>query len=88
MANVKFGLKQASEPAPLWWRRLERAFFIVLVPAFTLLISDLPLDLATAKLSLTIFGFITSLVKGIGVFLGNGQMYVDRPTHLEDNQND
>jgi hypothetical protein len=79
MGQVKFGVKQVSQPAPLGWRRFERAFIIMIAPAIGAFVTGLKLDPHIANLALLTLGFVTSIVKGFGMFLGNGQMYVDRP---------
>lgn len=78
--NVKIGKSQIGQPAPLGWRRFERAFIIVLAPASSAFVTGLGLDDETVKIALLTIGFITSIVKGFGMFLGNGQVYADAPT--------
>ena len=79
MADVKFGTDQLGSPAPIGWRRFERVFIMALIPAMLLLVHEWGgiNDVLSHRLDLLI-GFSGSLVKGIGMFLGNGQEYADK----------
>lgn len=72
---TNFGLSQISSLPPKWWRRLERALLIGVVPAATTFVTQMINDAATEVHYLTIIGFATALIKSFGVFLGSGEEY-------------
>lgn len=73
MAN--FGISQVSSLPPKWWRRLERALLIGVVPAATTFVTQMVSDHETEVHYLTIIGFATAILKAFGVFLGSGEEY-------------
>lgn len=79
MADVKFGVDQLSNPAPKGYRKFERAWIIVFAPGLSALIMGWGLSDSTANKVLLSIGFSCAVVKGIGMLLGNGQEYSDRP---------
>ena len=86
MAQVKFGMDQMSSPPPTMWRRFERAYMIVLVPALAAFLHGWGIaDPVTLKRADLVIMFSIPLVKFIGVLLGNGQEYADRG--IQNNQN-
>ena len=75
--NVKFGADQVNSPAPKLWRQFERAFIIAIAPATSGFLSAVLTNqrhLAIAGASII---FATGLLKGVGMFLGNGTEYED-----------
>jgi len=75
---TKFGLDQIESPPPKWWRKLERAFIIGVAPAITaMILAVIPDDDKAQSIGLAVVTLITSVVKSIGIFLGNGEQYSD-----------
>lgn len=75
MADVKIGTSQLSKPAPLNYRRFMNAYIVVFMPAlaaFTATWGFAPAIQAKLGVLLILSG---SLVKGLGMMLGNGQIY-------------
>jgi hypothetical protein len=75
MADVKIGLNQTSKPAPLGYRKFLNAYIIVFVPAFTAMILNLPIAADVEKYIFAGLTFTVALAKGLGMVLGNGQIY-------------
>ena len=73
---TQIGFSQTSKPAPLGYRRFVNAYAIAFVPAVTSLIMSLPLSANVDKYIFAGLGFLTAIIKGIGIVLGNGQSYV------------
>lgn len=74
---VQFGANQVNSPAPKGWRQFERAFIIAIAPATSAFLSAILTNqrhLAIAGASII---FATGIIKGVGLFLGNGQEYPD-----------
>jgi hypothetical protein len=75
---TKFGIDQIESPPPKWWRKLERAFIIGVAPAITaMILAVIPDDDKAQPIGLAVVTLITSIVKSIGIFLGNGEQYAD-----------
>lgn len=72
---TKFGIDQTGSPPPLWWRRLERALIIAVAPAVVALLISLIEDEKTEAKAISIVTFVTAIIKGIGMFLGNDHPY-------------
>lgn len=70
------GLSQAEKPAPLGYRRFANAMIICIIPGAIGLVSGWGLPDAVANKWLMVLGFIPALIKGIGMILGNGQVYM------------
>jgi hypothetical protein len=79
MSNTKFGWNQLGEPAPRSWRRFERAYLTMLMPAIAAFITGWGFPLALVAKLLLVVTFSGSAVKFVGMFLGNGQEYADKP---------
>lgn len=75
MAKVKIGLSQVERPAPLGYRRFSNAMIMFIIPGAIGLVSGWGMPDALANKWLMVLGFIPALLKGIGVILGNGQVY-------------
>jgi len=75
MPKVKIGLSQAERPAPLGYRRFSNAMIMFIIPGAIGLVSGWGMPDAVANKWLMVLGFIPALIKGIGVILGNGQVY-------------
>lgn len=77
MTDIKFGINQTGNPAPKGWRQFERAFIIGIAPALLLFVQSWGFTDATANKLLVGITFLTSLIKSIGMFLSNGESYVE-----------
>lgn len=75
MPETKIGLSQADKPAPLWYRRLSNALIICIIPAIVGLVQGWGLSDSLANRWLMILAFVPAVIKGIGMMLGNGQVY-------------
>lgn len=84
MADTKIGFNQVEKPSPLWYRRLANALIIFIIPGTTSLISawGLP-DKALAHI-LLILSYAPAAIKGIGMVLGNGQIYSPSNAVIDD----
>lgn len=85
IGNTKIGFSQLSKPAPLWWRRLERAYIVALAPAIAAVLTGWGFTSIISTRSLLILTIVTSVVKALGMFLGNGTVYAD--DHEENQSN-
>lgn len=74
-------LENISKPAPLWWRKLERAMLMAFIPASVTLIQGFKFadELSATRAQLFISVGLVALIKGVGMILANGQVYVDAP---------
>jgi hypothetical protein len=75
MPETKIGASQIDKPAPLWYRRLSNALIIFILPGAVTLVQSWGLTDKIANRWLVLLSFAPALVKGIGVVLGNGQVY-------------
>ena len=84
---TKFGLDQTSSPAPLWWRRFERAYIIVLIPGLVVLVQSLGdyrnWEPELKELVTQVLLFSTAAVKAFGMFMGTGEQFPDAPQKEE-----
>jgi hypothetical protein len=83
MSEVKVGFNQIGQPAPLWWRRLERAYIAAFAPALSAFIGGWGFSPDHTAKALLIVTFSMGFVKGFGMILGNGQVYADKPKENE-----
>jgi hypothetical protein len=87
MADVKIGLNQTSKPAPLGWRKFMNAYIIAIMPAITVFIATFGFSTALqAKLG-TLVILSGAVVKGLGMVLGNGQIYSPSNQVVDDQKN-
>lgn len=87
MADVKIGLNQTNKPAPLAWRKFMNAYIIAIMPAITVFIATFGFSVALqAKLG-TLVILSGAVVKGLGMVLGNGQIYSPSNQVVEDQKN-
>lgn len=84
MADVKIGLNQTSKPAPLGYRKFANAYTIMFTPAFAGFIAGWGFSDGIQKKALVILAFSVALVKGLGMVLGNGQIYSPSNQVVED----
>lgn len=73
--RTKWGVDQMSNPAPLWYRRFTNAMIACFVPCYTGFIDFVRMDDYTRSICLHIGVAIPVLMKGIGMVMGNGQIY-------------
>ncbi len=75
MPETKIGVDQMGKPAPLGYRRFSGAMIIFIIPGAAALVSGWGLSDKIQNRWLLVLAFIPALIKGIGAFLGNGQIY-------------
>lgn len=75
---TKFNINQANNPAPLWYRRFSNAMVALVIPAATALVEGWGLSDIAENRVLHLLIFLAALIKGVGVFLGNGQTYANK----------
>lgn len=85
MAQTKIGPGQFDTPAPLGYRRFMNAMIIFILPGLTAFINGWGLPDKVANHFMLFLAFVPALIKGIGVFLGNGQEY-NPPNKVIDEQ--
>lgn len=73
MAN--FGIDQISSVPPKWWRQIERALLIGVLPATTAFVTQVVVNTEKEIMYLTAISFVAALVKSVGLFLGSGEKY-------------
>lgn len=59
-----------DQNSPWWWKRLESALLIALIPAFTGFITAVPMEEHTKVMALAGGGFFVGFIKFIGILLG------------------
>lgn len=64
-----------DKPAPLAYRRFVNAYTVVLLPALTGAVSAWGLPDNTVKKVLIVLTLTVPVVKGLGMILGNGQIF-------------
>lgn len=88
MADTKIGLDQINSPAPLPFRRLTNAMILCFLPMATGLVQGLTMSKDARNIWMLVISAIPFLLKGIGMILGNGQVYaptdevIDRQNRL------
>ena len=82
---TKFSTESIYKPAPKWWRKLERALLIVLIPSAVMMLQSWGFkdELHATRLMLTINVGLVAIVKAIGMFMSNGEEYVKVETEKE-----
>mgnify|MGYP001564359590 CR=1 FL=1 len=60
-----------DQNAPQWWKRLESALLIGLIPAFTGFITAIPMTDHHKVWALAGSGFFVGLLKFVGILLGD-----------------
>jgi len=75
MADTKIGLNQVDKPAPLWYRRLSNAMIIFVIPGAVGLLQGWGLPDKVLNHWMLVLAFLPAAIKGLGVILGNGQIY-------------
>lgn len=64
-------LNNHNQNAPWWWKRIESALLIGLIPAFTGFITSIPMTDHHKVWALAGSGFFVGLLKFIGILLGD-----------------
>lgn len=75
MPQTKIGLDQFDKPAPLWYRRLTNAMILSFIPAYVGIIQAVPMGNSKRNILMCLATAIPFLLKGIGMIMGNGQVY-------------
>lgn len=75
MPQTKIGPGQFDTPAPLGYRRFSNAMIIFILPGLTAFINGWGMTDKITNRWLLFLAFVPALIKGIGVFLGNGQEF-------------
>jgi hypothetical protein len=75
MADTKIGINQVDKPAPLWYRRFSNALIIFLIPGMVAMLQGWGLPDKILNHWMLVLAFLPAVVKGIGIILGNGQIY-------------
>lgn len=78
MAETKFNTQQIDRPAPLWYRRFSNVMVTLVIPAASAFIESWGMSDLVENRVLHSLIFLAALIKGVGVFLGNGQSYTDK----------
>jgi hypothetical protein len=75
MPETKIGLNQADKPAPLWYRRVSNALIIFVIPGAVALVQGWGLAEKVLNHWMLVLAFAPAVIKGLGIVLGNGQIY-------------
>lgn len=75
MPETKVGLSQLDKPAPLWYRRLTNAMITCFLPGYVTVVQVVPMSDVARNIWMCIGAAIPFLLKGVGMLLGNGQVY-------------
>jgi hypothetical protein len=77
MGKVTIGTRNSKKPAPKWYRKLEEALLIIIIPSAVIMIQGWGFeDEAFVNKLIIIFNVaLVALVKAIGVLLANGENY-------------
>jgi len=75
MPDTKIGLNQVDKPAPLWYRRLSNALIIFIIPGTVAMLQGWGLPDKVLNHWMLILAFLPAVIKGLGMILGNGQIY-------------
>ena len=70
---IKFGLKQLSKPAPIFYKRFVNALILYVIPSTATLITNLPVESMTDSTKVLIglaAVWIISILKGLEYLLG------------------
>lgn len=59
-----------NKNAPWWWKRLESALLIGLVPAFTGFVTAIPMQDHEKVYALAGAGFFCGIIKFVGILMG------------------
>jgi len=79
MASVKLGIGQINKPTPLFYRRFLNVMLIAVLPGLATVLSGWGLPQVALNHALLIITFVGGILKLLGTFMGNGQIYADDP---------
>jgi hypothetical protein len=83
---TKISMQGLQRPSPRWWRNVERAFLLVLIPSAVMMIQSWKFDdeLQAARLTVLISVGLTAIIKAIGMLLVDTEdNYVSNLTETE-----
>lgn len=86
---TKISMQGLKRPSPKWWRNIERAFLLVLIPSAVMMIQSWKFEneLQAARLTLIISVGLTALIKAIGMTLVDTEdNYVSNLTDRDQDQ--
>ena len=86
MADVKIGFSQMDKPAPLAYRRWVNATILFFIPMLTGIIQGVDMQPGTRNNFMLMIVAIPFLLKGIGMILGNGQVYSPTDEQVDNKQ--
>lgn len=66
-----------ERPAPRWYRRFVNATILFFIPMMTGVVQGLTMSSETRNVWMVAIVAIPFLLKGIGMILGNGEVYAD-----------
>lgn len=75
MAETKIGLAQVNTPSPLWFRRLTNAIVLCFLPMVTGIVQGVTMGDNVRNNWMIGIVAVPFFLKGIGMVLGNGQVY-------------
>lgn len=78
MSRTSFKKSNIHTPAPKNWRKFENAYFMALAPAIAGLIMGWGFEDILANRLMLLLAFIGAIVKGVGLFLANGEQYAQK----------
>lgn len=85
---TKLSVSGLKRPGPRWWRNVERATLLVLIPSAVMMIQSWEFkdELLAARLTVLISVGLTAAIKAIGMFLVDTEdNYVSNLTQDEQN---
>lgn len=75
--GTKVDWKNVDHPAPKWYRRFVNAYILMFTPMLTGLVQTLTMSAYARNLWMNVLVAMPFLLKGIGMVLGNGEVYAD-----------
>lgn len=66
-------IQNVNKNAPWWWKRIESAFLVGLIPAYTGFITAIPMPDHDKVYAIAGGAFLAGIIKTIGLFLGDKQ---------------
>lgn len=77
MSNITFSRKNKNKPAPEFWRKLENVLLMLIIPSVVTVLMGWGFqdEAMLNKIVLLVNTLLVALIKAIGVFLANGQIY-------------
>lgn len=75
MPKTKIGIDQTGKPAPLWYRRFKTAMLLCFLPTFIGFVQTAAMSTDARNWCMIVAAAIPGVLQGIGLILGNGQIY-------------